>query len=155
MTNNDVLRRLRYTLSLSDDAAGQLFALGGQLATAEEVDLWTRPDDDPARVEMTDYALATFLNGLIVERRGQRPDKPLVAERELTNNGILRKLKIAFDWRTQDVQALVALAGKSIGQAEVTAFFRRPGTRQYRVMQDQYLRWVLTGLQRRLGGAGS
>ena len=155
MTNNDVLRRLRYALALTDEAAGQLFALGGQRAEPAEVDAWTRPDDDPGFAPMTDYALAVFLNGLIVARRGRRPDRPMPPpERQLSNNLILRKLRIAFDWRTDDVVALCALAGKTVGAAEVTAFFRRPGARQYRAMNDQYLRWVLTGLQRRLGGAG-
>lgn len=149
MTNNDILRRLRYTLTLSDEAAGQLFALGGQRATPDEIDRWTRPDDDPALEPLTDYALATFLNGVIVARRGQRPGKPVPpAERTLTNNLILRKLKIAFDWRTETIQALCALVGKTVSTPELTAFFRRPGTRQYRAMNDQYLRWVLSGLQR-------
>lgn len=149
MTNNDILRRLRYTLRLDDAAVARIFGLGGQAATRDEVDAWTRPDDDPALEPMTDYALATFLNGLIVERRGPREDgRPLPPpERELSNNAVLRKLKIAFDLKTHELRALFALVGKQISEAELTAFFRRPGTRQFRVLNDQYLRQFLSGLQ--------
>lgn len=148
MTNNDILRRLRYTLDLGDEGIARLFALGGQAATRAEVDLWTRPDDDPDHEPMTDYALATFLNGLIVDRRGRRDGPPPVAERELDNNLILRKLRVAFALKTDDFVALAARMGKTVGTHEVNAFFRRADQRQYRPLNDQYLRYFLSGLQR-------
>ena len=151
MTNNDILRRLRYTLNASDETIARIFGLGGQEATNEEVDLWTRPDDDPDYEPMTDFALATFLNGLIVERRGPRADTP-PTERELDNNLILRKLRIAFELTTDDFVALVESVGKRVSKHEINAFFRRATQRQYRHCNDQYLRWVLSGLQKRVRG---
>lgn len=148
MTNNDVLRRLRYTLSLTDEAAADLFALGGQRAFPEEVAHWTLPEDDPAREPMSDYALAIFLNGLIVDKRGARDDGPPPAEDRLSNNDILRKLRVAFSLKSHETAALFTLAGRRVSEHEVTAFLRRPDSRQYRVMNDQYLRWLLTGLQK-------
>jgi len=153
MTNNDILRRLRYTLDLSDSDVGQLFAFGGQRAEEDEVRDWTRPVDDPELVDLTDFALATFLNGLIVQKRGQREDRPLpTPERELSNNTILRKLKIAFDLKSHELQAMYALDGRTVSESEITAFFRKPGTRQYRDLNDQYLRWFLNGLQKSFKG---
>lgn len=152
MTNNDILRRLRYTLSLNDAAVAHLFELGGQRAHLDEVDRWTRPDEDPAFEPLNDYALATFLNGLIVDRRGVTQNAPTETEERLSNNDILRKLKIAFKLRSNEVQSMFSLAGKRVGEHEVTALFRRPGTRQYRECNDQYLRWFLTGLQKSFAG---
>ena len=152
MTNNDILRRLRYTLRLDDAAVARIFGLGGQAATREEVDAWTRPDDDPALEPMTDYALATFLNGLIVERRGRREGPQPPTERELDNNLILRKLRIAFELTSEDIVALVERIGKSISVHEVNALFRRPTQRQYRACNDQYLRYILSGLQKKIRG---
>lgn len=148
MTNNDILRRLRYTLSLKDEAVAHLFELGGQRAHPEEVDRWMRADDDPALLPLNDFALATFLNGLITDRRGATQNAPLEAEDRLSNNDILRKLKIAFHLKSHEVQAMFSLAGKTVGESEITALFRKPGTRQYRECNDQYLRWFLTGLQK-------
>lgn len=148
MTNNDILRRLRYTLSLNDEAVAQLFELGGQRAHLDEIDRWTRPDEDPDREPLNDYALATFLNGLIVDRRGATQNAPTETEERLSNNDILRKLKIAFALRSNEMQSMFSLAGKTVGEHEITALFRKPGTSQFRVCNDQYLRWFLTGLQK-------
>ena len=153
MTNNDVLRRLRYTLHLSDEAAANLFALGGQRAFPEEVASWTLPDGHPGLAPMSDYALDVFLNGLIVDKRGTRNGGPPPGQDRLSNNDILRKLKIAFALKSHEVVALYTLAGRRVSEHEVTAFFRHPGSRQYRALNDQYLRWFLEGLQRSYGGA--
>ena len=149
MTNNDILRRLRYTLSLDDAALARVFELGGQRAELEEVDRWTRPDDDPELLPLNDYALAIFLDGLIIDKRGPGDTPPEEPDERLSNNEILRKLKIAFALKTDELQAIFGLAGKTVGEHEITAFFRRPGTRQFRVCNEQYLRWFLTGLQKR------
>lgn len=151
MTNNDILRRLRYTLNLNDTAVARIFELGGQEATPQEVDQWTRPDEHEAYEPMTDYALATFLNGLIVERRGPRDNTP-PTERELDNNLILRKLRIAFELTTDDFVDLVKLMDKSVSKHEINAFFRRATQRQYRPCNDQYLRYILSGLQKKIRG---
>ncbi len=148
MTNNDILRRLRYMLDLSDQQVAELFELGGQRAELQEVTDWTRSDEDPLLLELTDYALATFLNGLIADKRGQRPDGPEPAETAINNNLILRKLKIAFKLKTNEIQAIYTLAGRQVSEHEITAFFRRPDQRQYRICNDQYLRWFLSGLQK-------
>ena len=47
--------------------------------------------------------LAAFLNGLINERRGRKEGSPAKPEKRLNNNIILRKLKIAFNLRDEDV----------------------------------------------------
>ena len=132
-----------------------VFAEGGQRATPEEVDEWTlRPAvaDGPEPYPLTDFALATFLNGLIAQRRGRRDGPQPPAERALTNNEVLRKLKIAFELKTDEIRAIYALIGKTVSEHELTAFFRRPDSRQYRACNDQYLRWFLSGLQKRLRG---
>ena len=152
MTNNDILRRLRYTVNMNDAQVADVFELGGQRAEKEEIDLWTRRDDDEEMVPLTDYALAIFLNGLIVHRRGPSDTKAPPTERELDNNLILRKLRIAFELKTTDFQELVSLSGKQVSSHEINAFFRRPTQRQYRHCNDQYLRWILSGLQKRVRG---
>ena len=152
MTNNDILRRMRYTLDQNDAGLARLFALGGQEATLEEIDAWTRREEDAGYEPMTDFALATFLNGLITAKRGVREGKSPPTERELDNNLILRKLRIAFELTTDDFVDLVKRAGKSVSKHEINAFFRRATQRQYRHCNDQYLRWILSGLQARERG---
>ena len=150
MTNNDILRRLRYTLDLNDVQMTAVFRDGGQEAEVEEIVDWMRDDDDPGYDPMTDFALAVFLNGVIAHKRGAKEGAPPIPERELTNHDILRKLKIAFNFTTNDIQEVFNLTGKSLSAHEITAFFRRADQKQYRVLNDQYLRWFLKGLPLKL-----
>ena len=147
MTNNYILRRLRYTFDFSDDRMISLFDQGGLTVTRDEVSSWLKQDDDPELVNLTDKRLATFLNGFIVEKRGKREGPQPIPEARLNNNIILRKLKIALNLRDDDMQGIFKLAGMRLSKHEISAFFRKPTQRQYRRCLDQFLRNFLEGLQ--------
>ena len=128
----------------------ELFAQGDLAVTKEQVVLWLKKDDDPDYLRCTDQQFAHFLNGLIIEKRGPREDGVTPkAEYALNNNIILRKLKIAFNLKDQDILDLLKNANFILGKAELSAFFRNPEHRHYRECQDQVLRNVLQGLQQR------
>jgi uncharacterized protein YehS (DUF1456 family) len=128
----------------------ELFAKGGVAVTKEQVVLWLKKDDDPDYLRCTDQQFSHFLNGLIIEKRGPREDGEVpVAEYALNNNIILRKLKIAFNLKDQDILDLLKNANFILGKAELSAFFRNPEHRHFREAQDQVLRNVLQGLQQR------
>ena len=148
MTNNDILRRLRYTFALGDDKMMRIFSLGGATINRTDLSDLLKRDDDPAFLPCGDRGLAHFLNGFIVFRRGQKEDgsMPPVEDR-LDNNIIFRKLKIALDLKSEDILAIMQLAEFRISEHELTAFFRRTDHRHYRECQDQVLRHFLKGLQ--------
>lgn len=148
MTNNDILRRLRYTFDLDDDAMMRLFEQGGKEQTRAEISDYLKRDDDPDFEKINDKMLSHFLNGFIVEKRGKKEGSPMPkAEKRLTNNMILRKLKIALTFKDMDFVATFKLAGQTISKHEVSAFFRNPDQRQFRLCRDQLLRKFLKGLQ--------
>ncbi len=149
MTNNDILRRLRYTFGLKDSKMISLFKKGGFCATREQVSDWLKREDDPAYLRCADIELAHFLNGLIVDRRGEKEGPPAVAERRLDNNLILRKLKIALELKTEDMLEIMEAGGLKVSPHELSALFRRPNHKHYRVCEDQILRNFLRGMQLR------
>ncbi len=146
MTNNDILRRVRYTLDLIDASMIEIFGLGDYSAKRSDVSDWLKKEDDPLYIELDDQMLATFLNGLIILKRGKREGVQMIAEKELSNNLILRKLKIAFDLKTDDIIELFNLVDKKISPHELSAFLRSPEQKQYRPCNDQYLRNFIHGL---------
>lgn len=150
MINNDILRRLRYLMDLSDDMTIRTFALGGLEVNRNEISQWLKKDDDKDFKKCSDRNLAIFLNGVIVQKRGARDDGPPKAETRLTNNIILRKLMIAFSLKTDDILDILELANFSLSKSELSAFFRKPDHRNYRECQDQVLRNVMQGLQVKL-----
>lgn len=147
MTNNDILRSLRYTFDFGDDKMIRLFELGGKVVTRAEVSEWLKRDDDPDFKGIYDKDLAYFLNGLIIEKRGKKDDSVPVAEKTLTNNMILRKLKIACELKDEDILEMLHQLDINISKHELSAFFRKPTQSQYRLCKDQVLRNFLRGLQ--------
>lgn len=149
MTNNDILRRIRYLFDFSDLKMIELFKLADFDAEKTEVENWLRRDEDELLEEMADKELSIFLNGLIIEKRGKREGPQPEPEDRLTNNMILRKLKIALDLKTDDILDLFALIDKKISKHELSAFFRKPGNKSYQPCLDQYLRNFLNALQKK------
>ncbi len=155
MTNNDVLRRLRFIFDFSDSQMMALFASGGFNASREQVSDWMKNEENPDFKVLHDVQLAIFLNGLINKKRGQREGEQPEPEKKLNNNIILRKLKIALEFKDEDILEMMALAGFPLGKHELSAFFRKPGHNNYRECQSQVLRNFLKGLQIKLRGTGA
>ena len=147
MTNNDILRRLRYAFDFNDKKMIKIFALADYEASREEISNWLKKEDDEAHVGIYDKFLAMFLNGFIILNRGKREGEQPKPEKTLNNNLILRKLKIALTLTDEDIVETLKLVDLRVSKHEINAFFRKPGQRQYRQCKDQILRNFLHGLQ--------
>ena len=147
MTNNDILGRVRYLFDYNDSKMIALFKLANLDVERSEICNWLKKDIDPLFKELADKELSTFLNGLIIEKRGKREGPQPEPEDPLSNNMILRKLKIALNLKTDDILDLFASIDKKISKHELSAFFRKPDNRSYKHCMDQYLRHFLNALQ--------
>lgn len=147
MTNNDILRRIRYVFDFSDSKMIKLFALADSQVTREQISDWLKKEEDPAYQECDDTQLALFLNGLIVYKRGRKDGPAPQPERRLTNNIIFRKLRIALDLKDDGILEIMSLAGLHISKHELSALFRKAGHKHYRLCKDQILRNFLKGVQ--------
>jgi uncharacterized protein YehS (DUF1456 family) len=145
MTNNDILRRLRYALNLDNAAIIRLFTLGGHGLAQQDLDLLLKKDDEPGFVDCPDVLLAAFLDGLIISRRGARETSFDTAE-TLNNNLILRKIRIALELKDSDMVRILEEGGMEISKSELSALFRKPGHRNFVFCRDQLLRKFLSGL---------
>lgn len=72
MTNNDILRRIRYIVDFNNSAMAATFALGGLEASREQLIGWLSKEEEADFLTLTDSQLAQFLNGLIISKRGDR-----------------------------------------------------------------------------------
>lgn len=149
MNNNDILRRIRYTFNYDDFKMIEIFGKAEYQVHRGHVSDWLKKDDDPLFKEMADVDLAAFLNGLINDLRGKREGAQPVPEARLSNNVILRKIKIALNLRDEDMIEFFNLANKKISKHELSAFFRKPEQSQFRNCNDQYLRYFLSGMQQK------
>ena len=147
MENNDIIRRIMYSFDFNDSKMVEIFALGDSKVTRAQISSWLKKDVDPGYVSLTDFQLAIFLNGLIIEKRGKKEGSKPIPENKLNNNIIFRKLRIALNLKDNEILEILKLPGIEISKHELSAFFRKPGQNQYRDCKDQILRNFLRGIQ--------
>lgn len=151
MLNNDILRSLRYTLHADNNALVRILALADTSVSPEQLAPWLRKEDEAGYQPCPDIVLSAFLNGLIYEKRGKDESAPpLVAERKLNNNIVLKKLRIAFSLKTDDILAILTEQKFRVSMPEITAMMRAPDHKNFRECGDQFLRYFLRGLAARV-----
>ena len=147
MTHNDVLRSIRYLLNVSDATLADIFRLGDREISRDEVVAFLKNEDDDGYQACGDKAMAHFLNGLVIYKRGKDEGRPPQAvELPVTNNTVLKKVRVAFELKDDDIIGLLQKTGLTVSKGELSALFRRPDHRNYRVCGDQLLRHLLRGL---------
>jgi len=149
MTNNDILRALRYALDISDSKLLASFAVAGVDLPPAHLMAVLKHEDEAGFEPLSDALFGQFLDGFIAQRRGKReedteagPVLPLA----MNNNRVLRALKIALSLKDVDVIAIMELAGLPVSKGELSALFRREGHPNFQPCGDQFLRNFLRGL---------
>ncbi len=153
MINNDVLRSIRYALDISDPKTVEIIKLGGHDIDRPALTEILKKEDEEGYTECSDIIMRAFLNGLITYKRGAsnaKPDQGKKPDAPLHNNDILKKLRIAFELKEDDLHVVMELAEFSISRPEISALFRKEGHKNYRKCGDQVLRNFLKGLTIRL-----
>ena len=149
MINNDVLRRVRYALDLNDVTMLEIFSLGDLIISRDELLSYLKKDDQEGFVALTNQYMDDFLTGLIAYKRGKLEEKPEQDKKpavSLTNNSILKKLRIALNFKEDDMLNTLKLADFNISKGELSAFFRQKGHKNYRECGDQIIRNFLHGV---------
>ena len=156
MINNDVLRSIRYMLDLSDNKVIEIIRLADPAFAIEKEDVraFLLREDEPGYLACSDRVMAHFLDGLVIHRRGRdetQPPRPV--EKRINNNVVLKKLRVAFQLTDVDMHKAFADAGFPVSKPELSALFRQPGHKNFRLCGDQLLRNFLKGLTLRVRAA--
>ncbi|WP_410984356.1 DUF1456 family protein [Bacillus cereus] len=168
MSNNDILKRVRYAMDIKDIDMVEIFKLGGIEVTKEEVvDMLTKVKKSPQHeadnddVVENDYVLTcdmmmleSFLNGFITLKRGKQDPKPgqpagqtmPLQSNESANNLLLKKMKIALSLTSEDVLAILDSVGVKVTKGELGALLRKKGHKNYKECGDRYARNFVKGL---------
>ena len=156
MINNDVLRSIRYMLDLSHPKVVEIIRLADVDFLIDEADVQAllKKEEEDGYVACSDRVLAHFLDGLVFHYRGRNQDlPPRPVEKRVTNNVVLKKLRVAFELKDVDMHQAFADAGFPVSKPELSALFRQPDHKNFRLCGDQLLRNFLKGLTLRVRGA--
>jgi uncharacterized protein YehS (DUF1456 family) len=146
MTNNDVLRSIRYILNVSEIKLIEIIALANFKVSTDDLDAFLKQEEEDGYKNCGNKVLAHFLNGLIIYKRGAQEDKPPQLIETITNNVILKKIRVAFQLKDSDLIRFIEKSGLRITKTELSAFFRSPDHRNYRDCGNQFLRNLLKGM---------
>ena len=156
MINNDILRSIRYMLDLSEPKVIEIARLADPafVIDRDAVRGFLRTEGEAGYLACGDAVMAHFLDGLIVHLRGRDdslPPRPV--ERRISNNVVLKKLRVAFALKDVDMHQVFVDAGFPVSKPELSALFRQTGQKNFRPCGDQMLRNFLKGLTLRVRGA--
>lgn len=151
MINNDVLRSVRYMLNLNNEQLIDILALMDTSVTPQQMAGFVKKEEEEGYQLCPDILMGAFLDGLIIHKRGKDDSRPAPKiERRITNNIILKKLRVAFALKTTDIQEILQAQNFRLSQPELTAMLRAPDHKNYRECGNQVLRYLLKGLAVRL-----
>jgi len=106
-----------------------------------------KASDDASCLVCEDDVLMAFLDELIITKRGPNPRQSSSPQIEtLTNNLVLKKLRIALELKEENMLAIMKLANFNLSKYELSALFRRTDHKNFRSCGDQILRNFLRGL---------
>ncbi|NBA95343.1 DUF1456 family protein [Pseudomonas sp. R5(2019)] len=151
MIHNDVLRSVRYMLNLNDKQMTDIIKLTGFEADQADVTSFVKKEEEEGFAHCPDELMAHFLDGLVTFKRGKDDSRPPVpVELPVTNNIILKKLRVAFELKEEDLTAILKSVDFPVSKPELSALFRKAGHNNYRACGDQLLRNFLKGLAQRV-----
>ncbi|CAM3727907.1 DUF1456 family protein [Pseudomonas wadenswilerensis] len=153
MIHNDVLRSLRYLLDVNDAKLTDIIKLTGFEVSLADIASYLKKEDEEGFVRCPDEVIAYFLDGLVIFKRGKDDSRPpLPIELPVTNNIVMKKLRVAFELKEDDLHAILKAADFPVSKPELSALFRKVGHNNYRPCGDQLLRNFLKGLTLRVRG---
>ena len=147
MQINDILFNLTKALSLSQEEMIKAYALADYKMTQEHLESILKRRQDKGYKEATYEELGVFLDGLVLLKRG--PSDKVVTDEEavsLTNNLILKKVRVAMKLKEAELIILFALAEVELTKRQIGSLFRKEGTKNFKVCSDELLKAFLEGL---------
>ena len=147
MQINDILFKLTKALSLSQEEMIKAYALADYEMTKERLESILKRRQDKGYAEATYEELGVFLDGLVLLKRG--PSDKVATDEEsvpLTNNLILKKVRVAMELKEPELVILFALAEVELTKRQIGSLFRKEGTKNFKACSDELLMEFLEGL---------
>jgi uncharacterized protein YehS (DUF1456 family) len=147
LQTNDILYKIKTALNLNEKMMLDAYALAEYDMTPEHLEhLLIRRQDKG--FELCSYEeLGIFLDGLVSLKRGPGPKRPNDNEViELSNNLILKKLRIALELKEPETEIIFGLGEAKLSKQQLASLFRKEGHKNFKACSDELLMAFLDGL---------
>lgn len=144
---NEVLYRIQKALNLTNDEMLQAYKLEAYNMEASHLASLLKRHQEKDFIQASYEELGVFLDGLVTLKRGPSPKKSNEDEAvELTNNLILKKLRIALELKEAETEIIFGLADVELSKQQLSSLFRKEGHKNFRECSDELLMAFLEGL---------
>jgi len=147
LKTNDILYKIQKALSLTQEEMIEAYKLADYKMAATHLDslLKRRQDEDSKLCSYEE--LGVFLDGFVILKRGPSPKKENNDEIvELTNNLILKKLRIALELKEAETEIIFSLGEAELSKQQLASLFRKEGHKNFKECSDELLMAFLDGL---------
>lgn len=149
MNTNAILRKITQSLALDIPALQAIFASVDIDLTEKELSNLLKTDYEPRFEVLPEYVLALFLNGYIDRCRGKkagREPEVIAKTAKISNNDVLKKLRIAHNLQEQQVREALNLVTIELTKSDLSALFRKPGHPQFKACDDELVLDFIEGV---------
>ena len=111
MNTNDILYKIQKALNLSQEEILKTYELEAYDMSAEHLETLLKKHQEKEFKKCSFEELGLFLDGLVTLKRGPSPKKSDESDQvvELTNNLILKKLRIAMELKEPETEIIFGL----------------------------------------------
>jgi len=145
ISTNEILYRIKKALNLTNEEIMEAYRLEGYPMESTRLDSLLKRRQDK-NFQLCSYEeLGVFLDGLVTLKRGPSPKKASDEEEavELTNNLILKKLRIALQLKES---IIFGLADVELSKQQLASLFRKEDHKNFKKCSDELLMAFLEGL---------
>jgi len=146
LRTNRILGRIAKALYLNVNDIAHIYELAQFPKTKEQIRSLLQDEHSKKFQEATYEDLGLFLDGLITKKRG-RMESSAQEEQALSNNLILKKLRVALNLKTHEMVMVFALNDIDISPSQINALFRKEDHKNFKLCSDKLLFDFLDGLE--------
>ena len=147
INTNEILYRIQKALNLSIEEMLEAYKLEAYNMESSHLESLLKRRLDKGFMLCSYEELGVFLDGLVTLKRGPSPKKSTDDEAvELTNNLILKKLRIALNLKEAETEIIFGLADVELSKQQLASLFRKEGHKNFKACSDELLNAFLDGL---------
>ena len=147
ISTNEILYRIQKALSLSMADMLEAYKLETYEIEPSHLESLLKRRLDKGFKLCSYEELGVFLDGFVTLKRGPSPKKTNDDEAvELTNNLILKKLRIALELKEAETEIIFGLADVELTKQQLASLFRKEGHKNFKPCSDELLMAFLEGL---------
>ncbi len=146
ISTNEILYRIQKALNLTIAEILEAYKLEAYVMEPSHLEALLKRRHDKGFMLCSYEELGVFLDGLVTLKRGPSPKNNADEVVELTNNRILKKLRIALELKEAQTEIIFGLAEIELSKQQMASLFRKEGHKNFKVCSDALLMSFLEGL---------